>query len=89
MKISPDSWHYKLYVFMSQWNAAWRGKDNFLDYPKHATMMCGEDPLYLGALEAPFLYQLLTTGEAPAIVCKKTVSEYLGDVSWKCEMDEL
>jgi hypothetical protein len=26
MKISADSWHYRLYVFMSQWNAAWRGK---------------------------------------------------------------
>lgn len=54
-----------------------------------ATMMCGEDFRHLGVLEAPFLYQLLTTGEAPAIVCEKRVSEYLGDVSWTCKMDEL
>ena len=39
MKISPDSWHYRLYSFMSQWNAAWREKDDFLDYPKHGTMI--------------------------------------------------
>ena len=33
MKIRNDSWHYRLYVFMSQWNAAWRGRDDYLDFP--------------------------------------------------------
>jgi len=34
MKIREDSWHFRLYVFMSQWNAAWRYKDDYLAYPK-------------------------------------------------------
>lgn len=34
MKISPDSWHYRLFCFMSQWNAAWRGKHDYHTYPK-------------------------------------------------------
>ena len=34
MKISENSWHYRLYVFMSQWNAAWRNCDDYLEYPK-------------------------------------------------------
>ena len=34
MQISEDSWHFKLFVFMSQWNAAWHEKDDYLDYPK-------------------------------------------------------
>lgn len=54
-----------------------------------ATMMCGDDKVNLNALEAPFLYQLLTTGQAPVIVCEKKVGEYLGDVSWDCKMDEV
>jgi len=36
MKISPGSWHYKLYVFMSQWNAAWLGKDAYWKYPHNS-----------------------------------------------------
>ena len=39
MKISPDSWHYKLYVFMSQWNAAWRGKSDYWEYPLNGNMI--------------------------------------------------
>jgi hypothetical protein len=39
MRISPKSWHYRLYVFMSQWNAAWRDKDDYLSYPKHGEMI--------------------------------------------------
>jgi hypothetical protein len=34
MKISENSWHYRLFVFMSQWNAAWRNRDDYLDHPK-------------------------------------------------------
>lgn len=34
MQISRDSWHFRLYVFMSQWNAAWQGKSDYLDHPK-------------------------------------------------------
>lgn len=33
MKINTDSWHYKLYIFMAQWNAAWLHNDNYIDYP--------------------------------------------------------
>ncbi len=39
MKISPDSWHYKLYVFMSQWNAAWRHKLDPWEYPRGKNMI--------------------------------------------------
>lgn len=39
MKISPDSWHYKLYVFMCQWNAAWRGKNDYWEYPRQGNMI--------------------------------------------------
>lgn len=39
MKISPDSWHYKLYVFMCQWNAAWLGRDDHWEYPRKGTMI--------------------------------------------------
>jgi len=39
MKISPTSWHYRLYVFMCQWNAAWRDKDDYWEYPKNTTML--------------------------------------------------
>lgn len=34
MRISKNSWHYKLYVFMSQWNAAWRAEDDYHLFPK-------------------------------------------------------
>lgn len=39
MKISADSWHYRLYVFMSQWNAAWLGKSEPWEYPRGGTMI--------------------------------------------------
>jgi hypothetical protein len=39
MKISADSWHYRLYVFMSQWNAAWRGKHDPWEYPRGGHMI--------------------------------------------------
>lgn len=39
MKISADSWHHRLYVFMSQWNAAWRGKDDHWEYPRGGYMI--------------------------------------------------
>ena len=39
MKISQDCWHYKLYVFMSQWSAAWRADDNYLHAGEHTSMI--------------------------------------------------
>jgi hypothetical protein len=39
MKISADSWHYRLYVFMSQWNAAWRHKIDPWEYPRGGHMI--------------------------------------------------
>lgn len=56
-------------------------------YLNHATMMCGEEERHLGALEMTYLYEVLTNDHTPVIVCEKTVSEYLSDVSWSCKMD--
>lgn len=47
---------------------------------------CGDDLIHLSVLESPFLYKLLTTKTAPAILCEKTETEYLGEVSWKCNL---
>lgn len=33
MKISRTSWHFKLFVFMSQWSAAWRCHKDFFEWP--------------------------------------------------------
>jgi len=52
-----------------------------------ATMMCGDDKRGLGALEMPYLYERLHNNHTPVIVCEKTVSEYLHNVHWSCEMD--
>jgi len=54
---------------------------------KGATMQCGDDVIDLGTLETPYLYELLTNKREPVIVCVKTVSEYLKNVNWQCEMD--
>lgn len=39
MKIDPDSWHYKLYCFMSQWYAAWTHKEHYHEYPYDQKMI--------------------------------------------------
>lgn len=33
--LDVTSWHYKLYVYMSQSLAGWSGKEDFHTYPKH------------------------------------------------------
>jgi hypothetical protein len=55
---------------------------------KGARMMCGDESVRLGHLEAPYLFYMLTEGEAPAIVCVKTETEYLKEISWSCEFEE-
>lgn len=52
-----------------------------------ATMMCGEELRYLGALEAPYLYNMLTANASPAIVCVKTESEFLKEIAWTCDFE--
>ncbi len=44
MKIREDSWHFRLYVFMSQWNAAWRGNNDYLDHPQISSFGIGLCP---------------------------------------------
>lgn len=63
-----------------------KGKETESVY-RGATMMCGEDSRYLGALETPYLFEVLTKQRQPVIVCKKTVSEFLNDIDWSCKMD--
>lgn len=38
-QINPKSWHYKVYVFMSQWNAAWCHESNYEMYPNDGKMI--------------------------------------------------
>lgn len=52
-----------------------------------AKMRCGGVPVNMGGLEAKFLYYALTTVDVPAIVCTKMVTEYLKEVTWKCEFE--
>jgi len=52
-----------------------------------AIMQCGEDQRHLGAMEAPYLYEVLTNQREPVIVCVKTVSEFHKKARWYCEMD--
>jgi hypothetical protein len=35
MKLNPNSWHYKVYVFNSQLNARWNDHSDFVDFPHH------------------------------------------------------
>lgn len=44
MKIDPESWHYRLYCFMSQWTAAWRGVEDFHNEPRSYKRMIGLCP---------------------------------------------
>lgn len=55
----------------------------------YTTMTCGEDTRSLSrnALEAPYLIEVLTNNRTPVIVCTKTMSEYLGNIHWDCQMD--
>lgn len=39
MKISPTSWHYRLYCYMSQAHAAWTHKDDYHEYPKNTAFL--------------------------------------------------
>jgi len=48
---------------------------------------CGRDRRDLGTLAEPYLYKLLTEGQAPAILCDKTVSTLLNNVNWSCKLD--
>lgn len=59
-------------------------------YRRGVEIQCGdtEDSPNLGGLERVYLYELLTNGSAPAIICIKTISEYLKEVHWTCNLDE-
>lgn len=73
-------------VFDGQCDVAVGGMDAEGNPVKGATMQCGGEPVDLGVLEAPYLYEVLTAKAAPAILCKKTETEYIGEVKWTCNM---
>jgi hypothetical protein len=50
-------------------------------------MTCGDEQVGVGNLQAKYLHSILTTGDAPAIMCVKTVSKYLKDINWNCKME--
>ena len=52
-----------------------------------ALAICGGDIVHLKALEAPYLYKVLTTDAEPVIMCEHTVSEFLKYEKWRCEID--
>jgi hypothetical protein len=39
MNIDSNSWHWRLYKFNSQWVAAWKGRNDFYDFPRHGRMI--------------------------------------------------
>jgi hypothetical protein len=50
-------------------------------------MICGDEEVDLGDLQATYLHSMLTTGDTPAIMCVKTVSNYLETTKWNCKME--
>ena len=39
MKISPTSWHYRLYCYMSQAYASWTHENDYWEYPKNTAFL--------------------------------------------------
>lgn len=52
-----------------------------------AWMDCGGETRGLDDLEVTYLYNTLTTGLEPVIVCAKTESKFLGSITWECQLD--
>ena len=62
-------------------------EDEHGDVVATVAMTCGDETVKMSELAVPYLYKVLTTERAPVMFCTKTVSEYLGNVNWSCEID--
>lgn len=83
-----DIFQEDVIVFSGQCDATIAPRDSDGNVTYEGVMItCGEEDRNLGALETSYLYKVLTTGEEPVIVCDKTVSEFLKEVRWHCELD--
>ena len=62
--------------------------DNDGNLTESLIAQCDEHTYFLNSdQERSVYFHELTTGERPVIVCLKTVSEYLQDVDWCCDIN--